>query len=100
MFGTRIVILLFLCLHKSIKYRLLPGLTAGNDTLSFEDAVMLSKVDNRLLSPEPESLCKIGVADDSEQNELAEKDRFEDTLISRQVFHLSHILQLSFPPLV
>uniref|UniRef100_A0A915Q0Z5 Uncharacterized protein n=1 Tax=Setaria digitata TaxID=48799 RepID=A0A915Q0Z5_9BILA len=62
--------------------RLLPNLTPG-DALSYEDAVLLSNVDSRLLSPEPESLCKIGVTDDSDQNEIAEKSRFEDTLISR-----------------
>ncbi|CAG9533909.1 unnamed protein product [Cercopithifilaria johnstoni] len=68
--------------HKSLRSKLLPSLTTNN-ALSYEDAVMLSNVDSRLLSPEPESLCKIGVIDDSDQNEIAEKSRFEDTLISR-----------------
>ncbi|KAK6103503.1 Uncharacterized protein BM_BM7790 [Brugia malayi] len=68
--------------HKSLRLKLLPNLADG-DALSYEDAVMLSNVDSRLLSPEPESLCKIGVIDDSDQNEIAEKSRFEDTLISR-----------------
>ncbi|EFO27786.2 hypothetical protein LOAG_00700 [Loa loa] len=68
--------------HKSLRLKLLPSLAAG-DALSYEDAVMLSNVDSRLISPEPESLCKVGVIDDSDQNEVAEKSRFEDTLISR-----------------
>ncbi|KAM3719528.1 GMP synthase [Dirofilaria immitis] len=68
--------------HKSLRLKLLPGLTT-NDALSYEDAIMLSNVDSRLLSPEPESLCKIGIIDDSDQIEIAEKSRFEDTLISR-----------------
>ncbi|VBB29528.1 unnamed protein product [Acanthocheilonema viteae] len=68
--------------HKSLRSKLLPGLTTS-DALSYKDAIMLSNVDNRLLSPEPESLCKIGVIDDSDQNEIAERSRFEDTLISR-----------------
>ncbi|MCP9261600.1 hypothetical protein DINM_004948 [Dirofilaria immitis] len=67
---------------QSLRLKLLPGLTT-NDALSYEDAIMLSNVDSRLLSPEPESLCKIGIIDDSDQIEIAEKSRFEDTLISR-----------------
>ncbi|VDK36697.1 unnamed protein product [Anisakis simplex] len=47
--------------------------------------MMLSKIDSRLLAPEAESLCQMGTHDDSEQNEVAEKDKFEDTLISRSV---------------
>lgn len=68
--------------HKSLRLKLLPN-SAAHDALSYEDAVMLSNVDSRLLSPEPESLCRLGVIDDSDQNEIAEKSRFEDTLISR-----------------
>uniref|UniRef100_A0A0R3RM28 Uncharacterized protein n=1 Tax=Elaeophora elaphi TaxID=1147741 RepID=A0A0R3RM28_9BILA len=68
--------------HKSLRSKLLPSLKTDN-ALSYEDAVMLSNVDSRLLSPEPESLCKIDVIDDSDQNEIAERSRFEDTLISR-----------------
>lgn len=56
---------------------------------------MLSKVDSRLLSPEPDSLCKIDVTDDSDQNEIAERSRFEDTLISRQVI-FSFLTHLGF----
>lgn len=68
-------------------FRLLPN-SAAHDALSYEDAVMLSNVDSRLLSPEPESLCRLGIIDDSDQNEIAEKSRFEDTLISRLVIFL------------
>ncbi|OZC11916.1 hypothetical protein X798_01097 [Onchocerca flexuosa] len=68
--------------HKSLRAKLLPELITDN-ALSYKDAIMLSNVDSRLLSPEPESLCKIGMIDDSDQIEIAEKSRFEDTLISR-----------------
>ncbi|VDK69339.1 unnamed protein product [Litomosoides sigmodontis] len=67
--------------HRSLRSKLLPSLTTNN-ALSYEDAVMLSNVDSRLLSPEPDSLCKIDVTDDSDQNEIAERSRFEDTLIN------------------
>ncbi|VDN04605.1 unnamed protein product [Thelazia callipaeda] len=69
--------------HKSLRLKLLPHWSLG-DPLSYEDAVMLSNVDSRLLLPEPESLCKFGLADDNEHHEVTDKSRFEDTLISRQ----------------
>ncbi|KHN86715.1 hypothetical protein Tcan_08656 [Toxocara canis] len=68
--------------HKNLRLKLLPSSLSG-EPLALPDAMMLSKIDGRLLAPEAESLCQMGVQDDSEQNEVAEKDKFEDTLISR-----------------
>uniref|UniRef100_A0A915BHA1 Uncharacterized protein n=1 Tax=Parascaris univalens TaxID=6257 RepID=A0A915BHA1_PARUN len=68
--------------HRNLRLKLLPS-SLSSEQIGLTDAMMLSKIDGRLLAPEAQSLCRMGMQDDTEQIQVAEKDKFEDTLISR-----------------
>lgn len=67
--------------HKNLRMKLLPNMEDGAP-MSFADALLLAKVDSRLLNPEPQSQCEF-ISEDSGEVDTAEKHRFEDRLISR-----------------